>query len=58
MFALVGAVEKFAVKQLNADYSKDELKQQINDQNIDYILQRANNAIENSFQLGNSFDGF
>lgn len=51
-------MEKFAIEQLNADHSKDELKQQIDDQNIDDILQGADNTIENGFQLGDSFDGF
>lgn len=58
VFARVGTIEKFSVKQLNADNSENELKQKVNDQNIDDIFQRSNHTIEHSFQFRDSFDSF
>lgn len=58
VFAFICAMEKFPVKQLNANDSEYELKQQIYDQNIDNIFQWADYTVENCFQLGNSLDGF
>lgn len=57
-FARIGAVEKLSIEQLHTDDGEYELEQQIHDQNVDHILQRADDAIEDGLQLWHTFNGF
>lgn len=58
MLALICAVEELSIEQLDADHSKNELKEDVDNQNIENILQRNDDTVEDSFQLGNSVDCF
>lgn len=58
MFALICAVEELSIEQLDTDHSKNELKEDVDNQNIENILQRNDDTVEDSFQLGNSVDCF
>ena len=58
MLALICAVEELSVEQLDANHSKNELKEDVDNQNIENILQRNDDTVEDSFQLGNSVDCF
>jgi len=56
-FAAVVTVEKLAVKQLNCNYRKDEMKQYVHDKYVDHVLQRIDYTVEHSFELGHALDG-
>lgn len=58
MFTFVRTKEEFAIEQLYGDYSENKLEQYVHDENVDDVFQRINDAIENRFQFGYSFDGF
>lgn len=51
VFAFIGTVEKFPIKQLHTNYSKNKHEEQVNNQNIDDIFQWANDTIKYSFKL-------
>ena len=34
------------------------MKQNVDNENVEYILERIDNAVEHSFELWNTFDGF
>ena len=57
MFGLVGAIKELSVEELDRDDGENELKQVVDDENIEHILQRVNDAVEHSLELGNTFDG-
>ena len=46
----VGAVEEFSFEQLDADDSEDELKQRVDDQDIDNVLERVEHAVKYSLK--------
>lgn len=58
MFAFIRAEEELSIEKLNCDDSKDELEENVNDQNVDDVLQRVDDAIEDCFQLRDTFDCF
>lgn len=58
MFTRVSAIEELAIEQLHGDDSENKLEQYVHDENIDYILQRVNDAIEHGLQLRYALDGF
>lgn len=49
-FGLVGAVEEFAFEELNGDNSKDEHKEDVDDEDVQDVLQRVHNAVEHSLK--------
>ena len=51
IFALVIAVEKLSIEQLNTNNCKYELEQRVDDQNIEHILQWDYHAVKNCFQF-------
>ena len=55
--ALVIAEEEFSIEKLNGYHSKDEVEQEVHDENVEHILEGVDDAIEDGLQLGNSFDG-
>ena len=58
MLALICAVEELSIEQLDANHSENELKEDVDNQNIENILQWNDDTVEDSFQLGNSVDCF
>ena len=52
IFALVIAVEKLSIEQLNTNNCKYELEQRVDDQNIEHILQWDYHAVKHCFQFG------
>jgi len=56
--AFISTVEEFPIKQLNSNDSKDELEQDVHNENIDDILQWVDHTIKHCLQLGHTFDGF
>ena len=51
------AIKEFSIEQLDRDDSKDEMKEKIDNENVEHIFQRIDYAVEHCFQLGNSLDG-
>jgi len=45
---LVGAVEKASFEELYSDDGEDELKEHVDDHNIEHVLQRVDDAVEHS----------
>ena len=58
VLALICAVEELSIEQLDANHSKNELKEDVDNQNIENILQRNDDTVKDCFQLGNSVDCF
>ena len=51
MFAVVSAVKKFAIEELDSDNSKDEMEKHVDNENIENVLQRIDHAVEHCFQF-------
>ena len=49
VFAVVGAVEEFAVEKLDSDNSENEMEEHVNDEDIEDVLQWVHYAVENGF---------
>ena len=56
MFAFICTIEELPIEELNSNHSEDELKENIDYEDIKNILQRDDDAVENSFQLRNTVD--
>ena len=56
MFALICAVEELSIEELDANHSKDELEKDVDNKNIENILQRNDDTVEDSLELWNSID--
>ena len=50
----ISAVEEFPVKELNTNHSKDEQEEDVDDEDIEHIFERGNNAIKHSLESGNT----
>ena len=48
MFARICAVEKLSIEQLDPNHSKDELKEDVDDEYVEHVLEREDHAVENS----------
>lgn len=57
VFAFIGAVKKFAVEELYSDDGKDKVEEHVDDENVEDVLERVDNAVEYGFQFGHSLDG-
>ena len=57
-FTLVRAKEKFPVKKLHCNDSKNELEQDVNNEDVEDVLQRVDDTVEHSLQFGHTFDSF
>ena len=51
------AIKEFSIEQLDRDDSKDEMKEKIDNENVEHIFQRVDYAVKNCFQFWNSLDG-
>ena len=56
MLALICAVEELSIEELDANHSKDELEKDVDNKNIENILQRNDDTVEDSLELWNSID--
>ena len=56
VFALICAVEELSIEELDANHSKDELEKDVDNKNIENILQRNDDTVEDSLELWNSID--
>ena len=56
VLAVVGAEIKFPIKQLHCDDGKDEMEQHVDDEDVEHVLQRIDNAIEHGFQFRYALD--
>ena len=57
MFALVGAVKEFAVEELDGHDGKDEVEEHVDDQDVENVLQRVDDAVKDRFELWHALDG-
>lgn len=49
MFTFICAEEELSIEKLNCDDSKDELKKNVNDQDVDDIFEWVDHAIKHCF---------
>jgi hypothetical protein len=57
LFALVVAEEEFSIEKLNSDHSKNEVEEEVDDQDVEHILEGVDDAVEDGLQLGHALDG-
>ena len=48
VFTCISAVEELSIEQLNSDHSKDELKEDVDDEDVEHVLERDDHAVKNS----------
>ena len=51
------AIKEFSIEQLDRDDSEDEMKEEIDNENVEHIFQRVDDTVKHGFQFGNSLDG-
>ena len=56
VFTGISAIEELSIEQLNSDHSKDELKEDVDDEDVEHVLERDDHTVENSLQLGYPVD--
>ena len=56
MFALVCTIEELPIEELNPNHGEDELKEDVDNEDIEDILERYDYAVEDSFQFWNAVD--
>jgi hypothetical protein len=56
MFAFIGAIEKLSIEKLNSNHSEDKLKEDVDYEDVEDILERNDNTVEHSFQFWNTID--
>ena len=56
MLAPIGAVEELSIEQLNSNHSKYELKENVDNEDVEDILEWDDDTVEDSFQLRNPVD--
>ena len=56
MFALICAEKELSIEELDPDNGEDELKEQIDDEDVENVLKRDDHAIKYSLQLWHSID--
>ena len=57
MLARISAVEKLSIEQLDPYHSEDELKEDVDDEDVKHVLERNDHTVKDSLQFGNSIDG-
>ena len=50
--------EKFAVEQLDGHDGEDEMEEHVDDQDVEDVLQRVDDAVEDGLELGHALDSF
>ena len=56
MLARICAVEKLSIEKLDPDHSKDKLKEDVDNEDVEHVLERDDHTVENSLQLGDPVD--
>ena len=56
MFAFICTIEELSIEKLNPNHSKDKLKENVNDKDVEDIFEGDDDAVKNSFQLMNAID--
>ena len=56
VFALICAEKELSIEELDPDDGEDELKEQIDNEDVEDILQRDYDTVKYSLQLGHSID--
>ena len=51
MLAVICAIKKLSIEELNSDDSKDEMEKHVDNENIENVLQRIDHAVEHCFQF-------
>ena len=51
------AIKEFSIEQLDRDDSKDEMKEKIDNENVEHIFQRIDYTVKHGFQFWDSLDG-
>ena len=57
LHALVWAVEELSIKELNSYHSKDEVEEQVDDENVEDVFEWVDDAVEDGLEFGHSLDG-
>ena len=58
MLARICAVEKLSIEKLDPDHSKDKLKEDVDNEDVEHVLERDDDTVENRFELWNPVDRF
>ena len=56
LLALVSAEEELSVEELYGYHSEDEVEEEVDHQDVEHILERVDDAVEHSLELGHSLD--
>ena len=56
MLAFICTIEELSIEKLNPNHSKDKLKENVNDEDVEDIFEGDDDAVKNSFQLWNAID--
>ena len=56
-FAKIVAMKKLSIEQLDPYHSEDELKEDVDDEDVKHVLERNDHTVKDSLQFGNSIDG-
>lgn len=57
VFAFVCAEEELSIEELHPDDGEDELKEEIDDEDVEDVLQGDDDTVKDSLQLRHSVDG-
>ena len=57
MLARICAVKKLSIEKLDPDHSKDKLKEDVDNEDVEHVFERDDHTVEDSLQFGNSIDG-
>ena len=55
--ALVRAVKEFSIEELYGYHSKDEMEEEIDNEDVEHILETVDDAVEDGLELGHALDG-
>ena len=50
------AIKEFSIEQLDRDDSKDEMKEKIDNENVEHIFEGVDHTVKHRLQLGDSLD--
>ena len=54
--AFIVAEKEFSIKQLHSYHSKDEMEKDVDDEDVEDILERVDDTVEDGLQLGHPLD--
>ena len=56
MLACICAVKELSIEELNTNHSEDELKEDVDNEDVEHILQGYNDTVKNCLQLRDPID--